>query len=82
MKRRAFMTLIGGAAAWPLAARAQQPERLRTIGFTGQSTRAAESELVAAFTQRLRELGWMENRNITIEYRWSEGRTERFVQIA
>ena len=82
-KRRDFITLLGGAAAaWPLAARAQQPEKLRTIGFTGQSTRAAESELVAAFTQRLRELGWMENRNITIEYRWSEGRTERFVQIA
>jgi len=82
-KRRDFITLLGGAAAaWPLAARAQQPEKLRTIGFTGQSTRAAESELVAAFTQRLRELGWMENRNITIEYRWSEGRTERFIQIA
>ena len=83
MRRREFITLVGGAAAaWPLAVRAQQPEKLRTIGFTGQSTRAAESELVAAFTQRLRELGWMENRNITIEYRWSEGRTERFIQIA
>ena len=66
MKRREFITLLGSAAAaWPLAARAQQPEKLRTIGFSGQSTRAAESELVAAFTQRLRELGWMENRNIT-----------------
>ena len=83
MKRREFITLLGGAATtWPLSARAQQPEKLRTIGFTGQSTRAAESELVAAFTQRLHELGWMENRNITIEYRWSEGRTERFIQIA
>ena len=58
------------------------PRSCGPIGFTGQSTRAAESELVAAFTQRLHELGWMENRNITIEYRWSEGRTERFIQIA
>src|SRR5262249_8952984 len=53
-----------------------------TIGFSGQSTRSAESDLVAAFTQRLRELGWIEGRTVTIEYRWSEGRAERFVQIA
>jgi len=82
MRRREFITLLGGAAAWPLAARAQQLVKLRTIGFSGQSTRSAESELVAAFTQRLRELGWIEGRTITIEYRWSEGRAERFVQIA
>ena len=83
IKRREFMTLLGGAAAgWPLAASAQQPGKLRTIGFSGLSTRSAESELVAAFTQRLRELGWIEGRTITIEYRWSEGRAERFVQIA
>jgi putative tryptophan/tyrosine transport system substrate-binding protein len=80
--RREFITLLGGAAAWPLAARAQQPWKLQTIGFSGQSTRSAESEFVAAFTQRLRELGWIEGRTITIEYRWSEGRAERFVQIA
>jgi putative tryptophan/tyrosine transport system substrate-binding protein len=82
MKRRDFITLLGGVAAWPLAARAQQPTKLRTIGFSGQSTRSAESELVAAFTQRLHELGWIENRTVVIEYRWSEGRAERFVQIA
>ena len=83
MKRREFITLLGGAvAAWPLAARAQQPGRLRTIGFLGQSTRSAASEWVAAFVQRLRELGWMEGRTITIEYRWSEGREERFAEIA
>jgi ABC-type uncharacterized transport system substrate-binding protein len=82
MKRREFITLLGGVAAWPLAAHAQQPGKLRTIGFSGQSTRSAESEWVAAFTQRLRELGWIEGRTITIEYRWSEGRAERFVQIA
>ena len=77
LKRRQFIALLGGAAAWPLAARAQQAGKLRTIGFSGQSTRSAESELVAAFTQRLRELGWIEGRTITIEYRWGEGREER-----
>jgi hypothetical protein len=73
VKRREFVTLLGGAAAtWPLAAGAQQPTKPRTIGFSGQSTRSAESELVAAFTQRLHELGWIENRTVGIEYRWSE----------
>jgi len=83
VKRREFTTLFGGAAvAWPLAARAQQAGKLPTIGFLGQSTRSAASEWVAAFVQRLRELGWMEGRTITIEYRWSEGREERFAEIA
>ena len=82
MKRREFITLLGGAAAWPVAVHAQQPGKLRTIGFSGLSTRSAESELVAAFAQRLHELGWIENRTMTIEYRWSEGRAERFAQIA
>ena len=67
LKRREFITLIGGAAALPLAARAQQPGKLRTIGFAGLSTRSAESELVAAFAQRLHELGWIENRTVVIE---------------
>jgi putative ABC transport system substrate-binding protein len=82
VKRREFITLLGSAAAWPLAVRAQQAGKLRAIGFSGLSTRSAESESVAAFTQRLRELGWIEGRTITIEYRSSEGRAERFVQIA
>src|SRR5262249_9584403 len=82
VKRRDFITLLGGAAAWPLAARAQQGKKLPTIGFSGQSTRSAASEWVAAFTQRLRELDWIEGRTVTIEYRWSEGRAERFAQIA
>jgi putative ABC transport system substrate-binding protein len=82
LQRRNFITLLGGAAAWPLAAWTQQSGKLRTIGFSGLSTRSAESELVAAFTQRLHELGWIENRTVVIEYRWSEGRAERFVQIA
>jgi len=83
LKRREFITLLGGAAvAWPLAGRAQQPAKLPTIGFLGQSTRSAASEWVAAFVQRLRELGRIEGRTITIEYRWAEGREERFAEIA
>ena len=77
------MTLLGGAtAAWPLAARAQQSGKLQTIGFMGQSTRSAASEWVAPFVQRLHELGWIEGRTVTIEYRWAEGREERIAQIA
>jgi hypothetical protein len=83
MKRREFITLLGGTAAtWPLAARAQQPAKLPTIGFLGQSTRSAASEWVAAFVQRLRELGWIENRTVAIEYRWAEGRADRYDEIA
>ena len=81
MKRRDFITLLGGAAAWPLAARAQQPGRLPTIGIFGSAS-AAWSKLVAAFVQRLRELGYVENRSVTIEYRWTEGRNERYDEIA
>jgi putative ABC transport system substrate-binding protein len=83
IKRREFITLLGGAAvAWPLAARAQQPGKLPIIGFLGQSTRSAASEWVAAFVQRLRELGWIEGRTVAIEYRWAEGRAERYAEIA
>jgi putative tryptophan/tyrosine transport system substrate-binding protein len=82
MRRREFITLVGGATAWPLAARAQQPGKLPTIGFLGQSTRSAASEWVAAFVQRLRELGWIENRTIAIDYRWAEGRDQQFADIA
>jgi putative tryptophan/tyrosine transport system substrate-binding protein len=82
MRRRQFITLLGGAAAWPLAARAQQPAKLPTIGLMVPSTPLIESQRVAAFLQRLRQLGWIENRNVAIEYRWAEGRSERFVEIA
>src|SRR5215475_9608930 len=82
MRRRAFITLLGGAAAWPLAARAQQSAKLPTIGLMVPSTPLIESQRVAAFLQRLRQLGWIENRNVAIEYRWAEGRSERFVEIA
>jgi putative ABC transport system substrate-binding protein len=80
MNRRAFITLVGGAAvAWPLAARAQQS---KLIGLLGSGTAAGQSDWTAAFVQRLRELGWTEGRNLTIEYRWAEGRSERFAEIA
>ena len=83
MRRRVFITLFGGTAiAWPLAAHAQQPAKLPTIGFMGSGTAAAQSEWTAAFLQRLHELGWSEGRNIAIEYRWAEGRSERFAEIA
>ena len=82
MKRREFITLVGGAAAWPLAARAQQEGKLPTIGLLGSGTAAAQSQWTTAFVQRLRELGWTEGRNLAIEYRWAEGRTERLAEIA
>ena len=79
--RREFITLLGGAAvAWPLAARAQQPGKLPTIGFLGGAT--WESQWAATFVQRLHELGWTEGRTVAIEYRWTEGRNERAAEIA
>src|SRR5215471_18266211 len=80
-RRREFVTLLGGAVAWPMAARAQQAGKLPTIGFLGADA-SAFSPWTAAFVAHLRELGWIENRNIAIEYRWSEGRTERYTEIA
>ena len=83
MRRREFITLLGGAAAsWPLTARAQQAGKLPTIGFLVAGTPTSHGQWVAAFVQRLRELGWIEGRTITIEYRWAEGRSERFAEIA
>jgi putative ABC transport system substrate-binding protein len=82
MKRREFITLLGGAAAWPLAARAQQSAKLPAIGYLGASTPLFDTYRVGAFVQRLRELGWIEGRTVAIEYRWSEGRTERYPEIA
>jgi len=79
---RLLAALGGAAAAWPLAARAQQLPKLRTIGFLGGTSPSVVSQSVAAFVQRLHELGWMEGRNVAIEYRWAEGRSERFAEIA
>jgi ABC-type uncharacterized transport system substrate-binding protein len=83
MRRRDFVILLGGgAAAWPPAARAQQAGKLRTIGFLGASTPSAWNQWTTAFVHRLRELGWTEGRTVTIEYRWAEGRSERYTDIA
>jgi putative tryptophan/tyrosine transport system substrate-binding protein len=83
MKRREFITLLGGATvAWPLAARAQQPGKVPTIGFLGAPTPTFGRLWLDAFVQRLRELGWIEGRTIAIEVRWAEGRSERFAEIA
>jgi putative ABC transport system substrate-binding protein len=81
VKRREFTTLLGGAAAWPLTARAQQAKP-PTIGFLGTATPATQASRVTAFMQRLAELGWIENRTVAIEYRWAEGHPERFADIA
>jgi len=82
MIRREFITLLGGAAAWPLAVHAQQSGKLPTIGFLGAVTASFQKPWVDAFAQRLRERGWIEGRSITIDYRWGEGRPERFAEIA
>jgi putative ABC transport system substrate-binding protein len=83
LRRRQFLTLLGGgAAAWPLAARAERSAKLPTIGYLGSSTASAQSQWVAAFVQRLNDHGWIEGRTITVQYRWAEGRIERFQEIA
>ena len=83
MRRREFIAGIGGATiAWPLVARAQQPGKLPTIGFLGAGSPSGWSHWTAAFLQRLHELGWVEGRTIAIEYRWAEGHSERYAEIA
>src|SRR5438067_12194182 len=83
MKRRDLTMLLGGAAAaLPLAAHAQQPGKLPTIGFLVPGTPSSHGQWFAALAQRLRELGWIEGRTIAVEYRWAEGRSERFAEIA
>ena len=81
MRRRDFIAALGGAAAvWPLAARAQQ-RKLPTIGFLGTGSASAWSQWAAAFVARLRELGWIEGQTVAIEYRWVEGRSERYTEL-
>jgi ABC-type uncharacterized transport system substrate-binding protein len=83
MKRRAFIALLGGTAAFsPFAARAQQRNRPPTIGFLGATSSATANQWVSAFVARLRELGWVEGRTVTIEYRWAEAHSERYAEIA
>jgi putative ABC transport system substrate-binding protein len=83
MRRREFVTLLGGAAAaWPLEARAQQAGKLRTIGYFGTGSPSSQSQWTTTLVQRLRELGWIEGLSIAIEYRWADGHTERYAEIA
>src|SRR5215472_16293457 len=82
IERRKFLATLGGAAAWPLAARAQQAAKLPIIGFLASTSASHQSQWVAAFGQRLRELGWIDGRTARIEVRWAEGRPERFAEIA
>src|ERR1044071_5029196 len=80
MSRREFITFLGVAAVLPLAASAQH--KIPRIGFMGNSTAALETNLVDAFREGLRELGYEEGRNIAIEYRWAEGNYDRFPMLA
>src|SRR5438552_3482285 len=83
LQRREFVTLVGGAAAWPVAARAQQQlAKVPTVGFLSPNAPLAQSQWTAAFVQRLRELGWIEGHTVAIEYRWAEGQIERLGAIA
>jgi putative tryptophan/tyrosine transport system substrate-binding protein len=83
IRRREFLLLGGGAAAaWPLAAHAQQPGKLPTIGYLGTAAASAWAPWTAAFVQRLHELGWTDGRTVAIQYRWAEGHGERYAEIA
>src|SRR6266568_6376719 len=81
MQRREFITLLGGAAAWPLAAHGQQPA-MPKIGFLRNTSAADSTELIAAFHKGLNEVGYVEGRNVVIEYRWSENKISRLPEQA
>jgi putative ABC transport system substrate-binding protein len=81
-RRKFLATLFGGAAAWPLAGRAQQATKVPTIGILGSGIPATEGQWYTAFVQRLRKLGWIDGRTVAIEYRWAEGRDVRAAEIA
>jgi putative tryptophan/tyrosine transport system substrate-binding protein len=82
VRRRDFITLVGGAAAWPVVAWAQQARHVPIIGYVAPTNPLMPSRSTGAFLQRLRELGWIEGQTITIESRWAAGRPERLDEIA
>ena len=84
MRRREFITLLGGAAVWPLGARAQQPERMRRVGVLNSiaADDPQSQRRMTAFVQGLQQLGWTEGRNVRIEIRWGAGDSGRLRQYA
>ena len=82
MNRRGFVAVVGGAAAWPFIVRAQQATKVPTIGFLGAGVRSVWSNWVAAFAEGMREHGWVDGATVVIDYRWAEGRSDRYAEIA
>jgi ABC-type uncharacterized transport system substrate-binding protein len=81
MKRREFIALVGGAAAWPLAARAQPTNKIARIGFLGSATAAGSAQSVSTLREGLSALGYVEGKNIILEFRWAEGKYDQLLEL-